>query len=142
MIYTEETILVEEKTQVLIEAITQSATLSKLVDHRITIECSEEIKQKVNHFVQAKNAFEQVEAYGKFAPDYTEKRRAMRKMKRALDTDEAVMNYRMCESDLQETLDLVSYQLAQIVSPDIKIDAGNPFFEFAQRGCGGSCHVG
>ncbi|MGX6961490.1 YlbF family regulator [Vagococcus xieshaowenii] len=142
MIYTEETIRVEEKTRTLITTITQSETLNELVTRRTVIEQSNEINKKVKQFIEAKEAFEKVEAYGKFAPDYTEKRRHMRKMKRELDTNEAVMDYRISESDLQETLDLISYQLAQIVSPDIKIDAGNPFFEFAQRGCGGSCHVG
>ena len=142
MIYTEDTLLVEEKTRALVEAIVASQTLNKVVAQRVVIDSSLSINEKVRQFMEAKTSFEKVEAYGKYAPNYTEKRRIMRKMKRALDTDDAIMSYRLCESDLQETLDLVSYQLAQIVSPDIKIDAGNPFFEFAQRGCGGSCHVG
>jgi hypothetical protein len=39
-------------------------------------------------------------------------------------------------------LDYITFDIAKSISDDIKIDAGNPFFEFAKRGCGGSCHVG
>lgn len=142
MIYTEEVFAIEDQLNELIKKITEGYTMEKLISSKIAMEKSEDVQRKINSFSAAKRVFEDIEAYGKHAPDYTEKRRAVRQEKRHIDTDPLIMKFRRNENDLQEILDTISYRLAQAVSPDIKIDAGNPFFEFAQRGCGGSCHVG
>lgn len=48
----------------------------------------------------------------------------------------------MAETDLQELLDEIGLTIAQTISDEIKVDAGNPFFETGgHSGCGGSCHA-
>lgn len=98
-------------------------------------------QEKIAVFRRSKEKFEQVEAYGKYAPDYKEKRRAVRQAKRCVDLDETVAQFRLKERELQDLLDHITYEIAQAVSTDIKVDAGNPFFEFGDKGCGGQCHV-
>jgi cell fate (sporulation/competence/biofilm development) regulator YlbF (YheA/YmcA/DUF963 family) len=103
---------------------------------------SDEVAKLKKDFKEVKEAFEKIEPYGKYAPDFKEKRRAVRKVKRELDTNELVSNFKFNETSLQNMLDYITFDIAKSISDDIKIDAGNPFFEFAKRGCGGSCHVG
>lgn len=142
MIYTEEVFEIEDCVLALCQEIISSTQAAEHLHNRFSIETDSETKVKERAFVEAREAYERVEAYGKYAPDYTEKRRKLRQEKRQLDMDQHVSAFRVSERELQEVLDRVTYGIAQSVSKDIKIDAGNPFFEFADRGCGGSCSVG
>ncbi len=65
------------------------------------------------------------------------------KAKRALDLNEIVANYRFAETNVQTLLDTIGLKIAQLISEDIKVDAGNPFFERGKKhsGCGGSRHA-
>lgn len=142
MIYTDELLAIEDTIDLLCHNIIECDVVKNYVVTKVALLKNAETQQKVTAFEQAKRSFERVEPYGNHAPDYTEKRRALRKQKRLLDTDERIMRFRVAERELQEVLDYISYDIAQSISPDIKVDAGNPFFEFATRGCGGSCHIG
>ena len=141
MIYTEEVFAIEDCIEELCEQLVQSPVVQEHLNNRLRINRSSETKEREKKFMVAREAFERIEAYGKHAPDYTEKRRQLRQQKRQLDMDENVSAFRVSERELQEVLDRLTYEIAQSVSPDIKINAGNPFFEFAQKGCGGSCNV-
>lgn len=142
MIYTEEIFEIEDSLDALCDKIMTSSIAKKHLENRLSVATNPEVKMKEKKFVRARDKFEQIEAYGKYAPDYTDFRRTLRQEKRALDMDVDVSSYRISERELQNVLDLITYEIAQSVSTEIKIDAGNPFFEFAQRGCGGSCSVG
>ena len=72
--------------------------------------------------------FENVAAYGEYAPDYREKT-CSSKSKRQLDLNEHVAAFRYSETQLQSLLDQIVQALAEEVSNEIKIDAGSPFFE-------------
>lgn len=142
MIYTEEVFEIEDCVLELCQKIIDSSQAQEHLRNRFSIEMDPETKVKEQAFIKARDAYEQIEAYGKHAPDYTEKRRKLRQEKRQLDMDEHVSAFRVSERELQDVLDRVTYEIAQSVSKTIKIDAGNPFFEFADKGCGGSCSVG
>lgn len=142
MIFTEEVFEIEDCVQELCDKIMASSVANDHLNYRYLIANTPATQQKEQSFIKAREAYERVEAYGKFAPDYTEKRRKLRQEKRQLDMDEHVSAFRISERELQEVLDRISYDIAQKVSVNIKIDAGNPFFEFATKGCGGSCSVG
>lgn len=96
-------------------------------------------KAKQQAFQNAKTTFERIEPYGKYAPDFREKQRALRQAKRTLDLDETVAAFRLAENQLQDILDQTGQALAQTISEEIKVDAGNPFF--TTKGCGGACHA-
>lgn len=142
MIYTEEIFAIEDSLFELCDKIIASSVATKHLENRLSVETNPEARLKEERFVQARDKFEQIESYGKYAPDYTAFRRTLRQEKRILDMDPNISSFRISERELQNILDRVTYEIAQSVSADIKIEAGNPFFEFAQRGCGGSCSVG
>ena len=91
-------------------------------------------------FLRKKEAFEQIAAYGSYAPDHREKQRALRKAKRVLDVHPAVAEFRFSETELQGILDEMGIKIAHCISDEIKVDTGNPFFE-TRSSCGGKCHV-
>lgn len=142
MLYTEEIFELEDSIDRLCDCLLTSSPTSGYLKSRQLIEISNKTQERVRDFSYAKESFEKIETYGKYAPNYTEKRRALRSAKRQLDMDNNVIDFRIYERDVQESLDLVTYEIAQSISSNIKIEAGNPFFEFAQKGCGGNCHVG
>ena len=110
--------------------------------HKQSMKESAEVCQLKEAFLSKKKAFENVAAYGEYAPDYREKKRALRKAKRQLDLNEHVAAFRYSETQLQSLLDQIVQALAEEVSNEIKVDAGRPFFETKKHfGCGGNCHA-
>lgn len=141
VIYNEEVIEIEDLVEELAKELISSELVSGYVTSYVEMDQNQEVSSIVNEFLEKKEAFEKIESYGKYAPDFKEKRRDVRKAKRLVDTNELVAGFKYSETSLQNMLDYVTFDLANTISKDIKVDAGNPFFEFAKRGCGGSCHV-
>jgi cell fate (sporulation/competence/biofilm development) regulator YlbF (YheA/YmcA/DUF963 family) len=142
MIVTEELFKIEDQTERLIQAILESEEMATYQANRDRMYRSQEVKEKQKAFLDAKEAFERIEAYGSHAPDFRTKQRTLRQAKRALDMSEEVAEFRVSETAVQTILDLIGSAVAKNISEDIKVDAGNPFFEKGNHGCGGSCHAG
>lgn len=142
MIFNETVFEVESILTELSNSINESQLVADYISSYHVMNKGDEVAKLKKEFKEVKEAFEKIEPYGKYAPDFKEKRRAVRKVKRELDTNELVSNFKFNETSLQNMLDYITFDIAKSISDDIKIDAGNPFFEFAKRGCGGSCHVG
>lgn len=142
MIFNETVFEVESILTELSNSINESRLVADYISSYHVMNKNDEVAKLKKDFKEVKEAFEKIESYGKYAPDFKEKRRAVRKVKRELDTNELVSNFKFNETSLQNMLDYITFDIAKSISDDIKIDAGNPFFEFAKRGCGGSCHVG
>lgn len=142
MIVTEHLFAIEDQTECLISALLESDAVQNYKETKSYV-CFGGSCSVTKAFLEAKSAFERVEAYGIHAPDFREKQRALRKAKRALDLNEIVANYRFAETNVQTLLDTIGLKIAQLISEDIKVDAGNPFFERGKKhsGCGGSCHA-
>ena len=101
-----------------------------------------ETQRKVNEFVDMKNRYEEVQRFGKYHPDYKEVMGKIRIVKRDLDMDEVIAEFKKAENDLQGLLDEVSVIIGRSVSESVKVPTGNPFFESScSGGCGsgGSC---
>ena len=143
MIVTEHLFAIEDQTECLISALLESDAVQNYKEAKKAMYASAEVAQLQTAFLEAKSALERVEAYGINAPDFREKQRALRKAKRSLDLNEIVGNYRFAETNVQTLLDTIGLKIAQLISEDIKVDAGNPFFERGKKhsGCGGSCHA-
>ncbi|MGX6969755.1 YlbF family regulator [Vagococcus bubulae] len=141
MIYNDELFDLEDKVSQLAKDVLNSQIVTDYIQSYQTIEKSSEVSDLVSDFLTKKEAFEKIEPYGKYAPDFKETRRALRKAKRALDVNELVAAFKVNETTVQNVLDYISLDIAQAISDTIKVDAGNPFFEFAKKGCGGTCHV-
>ncbi|MFD2305850.1 YlbF family regulator [Enterococcus termitis] len=142
MIVTEKLFEIEDQVENLVEAILASDSITSYKNNRKNMYDSQDVREKQKAFLDAKDSFERIEAYGNHAPDFRTKQRAVRQAKRALDMSEEVAEFRFSETEVQTILDLVGMSVAQTISEDIKVDAGNPFFEKGKHsGCGGNCHA-
>ncbi|MGO2082416.1 YlbF family regulator [Vagococcus sp.] len=141
MIYDERLFALEDQVNNLVTQLLSSEIVDDYVKQTKLIKKDQEVTELLTDLNQAKKSFEKIADYGKFAPDFTVKRRELRKKKRKVDVHPIVSDFKVAETSLQNQLDYMALDLAQVVSPEIKVDAGNPFFEFANRGCGGNCHV-
>ena len=142
MIVTEKLFEIEDQTEKLVQAILASDTVKSYKINRQAMYASKDVREKQKAFLDAKDSFERIEAYGHHAPDFRTKQRAVRQAKRALDMSEDVAEFRFSETGVQTILDLVGMAVAKTISVDIKVDAGNPFFEKGKHsGCGGNCHA-
>ncbi|MGM0216956.1 YlbF family regulator [Enterococcus sp. AZ126] len=142
MIVTEKLFEIEDQTEKLVQAILTSESIESYKINRQTMYGSKDVRDKQKAFLDAKDSFERIEAYGNHAPDFRTKQRAVRQAKRALDMSEEVAEFRFSETGVQTILDLVGMAVAKTISDDIKVDAGNPFFEKGKHsGCGGNCHA-
>ena len=90
---------------------------------------NKETQRKVREFVKKKEEYEEVQRFGKYHPDYKKISQETRKLKRDMDLDENIANFRRAETDLQGLLDEISVLIGHAVSVQIKVPTGNAFFD-------------
>lgn len=108
------------------------------------IKNNQETQTKIRDFVKMKEQYEDVERFGKYHPDYKEVMKKVRVLKREMDLDENIAQFRRVENDLQSLLDEISMIIGHSVSEHIKVPTGSPFFDSLSNsgggcGSGGSC---
>lgn len=140
MRYTEETAAVFDAVDTYIQCLKQHELYQNYQISKAALQNDEEAQMAIKQFNRAKEKFAEIESYGKHTPGYTTQRRDMMKLKRHMDEQESIIHYRQSELALQTELDDVAECLAQTISSEIKVDAGNPFKK-SGGGCQhGSCH--
>lgn len=70
-----------------------------------------------------------------------EKYPKMREIKRELDLNDKVADFKRAENELQSILDEVSVEIGTAVSEHVKVPTGNPYFD-GLSSCGGGCGSG
>ena len=144
MLATLERIELLEKAEQLAKMILESEIAEQYQLCLYKLQNNKETQRKINHFVNLKERYEEVQRFGKYHPDYKQVMSQIREVKREMDLDPQVANFKVAENDLQYLLDEVSKQVAGAVSEQIKVPSSNPFFEThsshgAGCGGGGSC---
>jgi cell fate (sporulation/competence/biofilm development) regulator YlbF (YheA/YmcA/DUF963 family) len=131
------------------EDLAQKIVCSEVALHYLR--CRKELQQDdtaqslIRDFVKKKEAFEEVERFGQYHPDYHTVKQEMREKKRELDMLDTVANFKKAERALEDLLNEISKILAFSVSEEIKVPTGNPFWDqlgCGGSGCGGSCGSG
>lgn len=102
---------------------------------------NKETQKKISDFVKMKEHYEEVQRFGKYHPDYKKVMMSVRELKRDMDLDMNVAEFRKAENAIQAILDEVSALIGRSVSEHIKVPTGNPFFD-STSGCGGGCRTG
>ena len=102
---------------------------------------NKESQRKIQTFIRVKEQYEEVQRFGKYNPDYKTVMKSIRELKRDMDMDVNVAEFRKAENDLQAILDEVSVIIGRSVSDHIKVPTGNPFFD-SLSSCGGGCGSG
>ncbi|WP_175988776.1 YlbF family regulator [Bacillus sp. Marseille-Q1617] len=95
---------------------------------------------KIQKFTRMKDRYEEVQRFGRYHPDYKTVMKEIRELKRDMDMDDNVAEFRRAENELQDLLDNVSLIIGHSVSKNVKVPTGNPFFSGSS--CGGGCGSG
>jgi cell fate (sporulation/competence/biofilm development) regulator YlbF (YheA/YmcA/DUF963 family) len=145
MLATTERILLLDHSEELANMILQSDIVEQYQISLYKLRSNKESQRKINNFIRMKDRYEEVQRFGKYHPDYKQVMGQIRDVKREMDLDDLVAEFKRAENDLQQLLDEVSMIVGKSVSPHVKVPTGNPFFD-SSSGCitggcgsGGSC---
>jgi cell fate (sporulation/competence/biofilm development) regulator YlbF (YheA/YmcA/DUF963 family) len=140
MFATLDTINVLEHAEMLGKYISHSDIAKQYQDCKNKLQKDKKIQAMIRDFQKLKEHYEEVQRFGKYHPDYSEVSTKVRVMKRELDLNETIANFKKAEKELEELLNEISGIVAYSVSPFIKVPTGNPFFD--NRSCSGGCGSG
>lgn len=126
-----------EETERLNQLLIRSEEAKQYRECKARLRQDEEAQKLIRQFVKKKEALEEVERFGPYHPDYHRVKQEVRQLKRTLDLQESIANFKQAERALESVLREVSKIIAHAVSETIKVSTGNPYFD--QIGCGGGC---
>ena len=141
MLATIERIELLEKAEELVQMVLDSDIAENYRQCLYRVKSNKETQAKVKAFVKMKERYEEVQRFGRYHPDYKEVMGQIRVLKREVDLDEAVAEFKRAENDLQGLLDEISVLVGRSVSESVKVPTGNPFFDTGSS-CGGGCGSG
>ncbi|MCG8395361.1 YlbF family regulator [Bacillus atrophaeus] len=141
MYATMESVRLQSEAQKLAGMILQSETAENYRNCYKRLQQDEEAGRIIRSFMDIKDKYEDVQRFGKYHPDYREISRKMREIKRELDLNNKVADFKKAETELQSILDEVSIEIGTAVSEHIKVPTGNPYFD-GLSSCGGGCGSG
>ncbi|MDW8799104.1 YlbF family regulator [Staphylococcus pseudoxylosus] len=138
---TEETLTVLDEIEALSDKILESRLYQEYREAEQALANNDEAHLLYQAFLKSKDKYDEIMRFGKYHPDYQNVMLDTRKRKRAYEMLPVVMDHKQKEVALQELIDQVIVKIAYAVSENVKIEAGNPFFQKDAGGCatGGSC---
>ncbi len=139
MFATLESTMILDQAEQLANLIIQSEVVEAYRRSYDILKNDKQAQQLISEFTKIKDLYEDVQRFGKYHPDYRKITKELRDVKRTLDLNEHVANFKKAENEVQSLLDEISVQIGQAVSVHIKVPTGNPFFESS---CGGGCGTG
>lgn len=139
---TEETLSILDEIENLSDMIVQSEVYQNYQYAKENLENDDEAHLLYQAFLKSKDQYDDVMRFCKYHPDYKRIMMETRQRKRAYEMLPVVMEYKTKEVALQNLIDEVLTKIAFAVSENVKIEAGNPFFQTGHNGCatGGSCN--
>lgn len=138
MLATTERIELLDQAEELAKMIIKSEIVKHYVDCYHKLKNNKHAQEKIQAFISVKQNYEEVQRFGIYHPDYRSVMNQVRAIKRQMDLDEDVANFKRAENDLQMLLDEISGIIGHAVSEHIKVPTGNPFFEQLSA-CSGGC---
>ncbi|QGQ46971.1 YlbF family regulator [Metabacillus sediminilitoris] len=141
MFATIESMLLLDKAEQLASLVLQSEPAEEYRRSYDILKNDKNAQQLISKFTKTKDLYTDVQRFGKYHPDYRKISKDMRDIKRELDLNESVSNFKKAENELQALLDEISVHVGQAVSEHVKVPTGNPFFDTGSS-CGGGCGSG
>ncbi|MDR3157177.1 MAG: YlbF family regulator [Lactobacillales bacterium] len=140
MIITENLFVIEDVLKELAKAIGNSWQAKKLSLARREVSEDPKILKLEKNLQSAYDEFVCIQKYGSYAPGYNDKKKAFYYAKKVYDLHDSIANLRQSEMAVQTILDEVAVKIAQVVSENIPVDTGNPFFNYKQKkNCAKDC---
>ncbi|MFE8703660.1 YlbF family regulator [Cytobacillus sp. FJAT-54145] len=140
MLATSERVQILDDAEYLADMILQSDIVEYYRVCLNNVKSDKDTQAKIRAFIKEKELYEEVQRFGRYHPDYKRVMNEIRQLKRAVDMDPNIAEFKKAENDLQSLLDEVSVLIGHSVSEHIKVPTGNPFFESSS--CGGGCGSG
>ena len=81
---------------------------------------SKTIPDILDEFKKAKEKYEEVSKYSVYHPDLEKVRARLVKAKEALYTNSLVVRYKELEKEIQQKLNLIAQEIAEVISANIK----------------------
>lgn len=125
----------------IVQALKEGTTIQQYLEARQQMKEDAEAQVHIENFQCAKELFANVEAYGKWAPDYEEKRLQLSEAKSRMDDHAAVKAFKSAERNLEILLDDLTERIFSSVMEEIPI-AYQSGFRFAKRVQGCGCQSG
>ncbi|HIS28203.1 MAG TPA: YlbF family regulator [Candidatus Avamphibacillus intestinigallinarum] len=141
MIATLEYVEILDEAEALGQMILQSEEMKKYEEAKYSLDVDKEAQMRIQAFNDIKEHYEDVQRFGRYHPDYNQIMRDVRKVKREMDMDEKVAQFKVAERQLQGLLDEICGILARNVSEQIKSPVSGAALTDSGCGCGsgGSC---
>ena len=108
MLATIESVLILDNAEKIAEMINQSEIAVYYKTCLDKLRKNAETQKKIQNFLQMKEKYEDVQRFGKYHPDFKKVMKEVREVKREMDLDEHVAEFRKAENDFQDLLDEVS----------------------------------
>lgn len=125
------------------EQLMGSEEMKRYLELRKQMDQDHEAMASIASFNQMKEAYEEVQRFGKYHPDYNKVTREIRQKKREMEKIASIAAFKQAEDALDELLYRVSRTIADAVSDNIKVPSNNPLYEMMGGGCGsGGCGTG
>ena len=142
MIYDEKMLAIDDQIDQVLGAIQEAAIFRQYLAKKQILNEDEAAVAAKRIFGEKKRRYEELQAYGKYAPGYQDSLKSVMQAKRELDLTPSVSEFRVAETNLQGLLDEIGGAIAGAIDEEIKVAAGNPFFETGSSAssCGGNCH--
>lgn len=99
MYATMESVRLQSEAQQLAEMILQSETAENYRNCYKRLQEDEEAGRIIRSFIKIKEQYEDVQRFGKYHPDYREISRKMREIKRELDLNDKVADFKRAENE-------------------------------------------
>ncbi|MCM3587067.1 YlbF family regulator [Mesobacillus maritimus] len=141
MLATIERIELLERAEELVQMVLNSEIAENYRQCLYKVKSSKETQEKITAFARMKERYEEVQRFGRYHPDYKEVMMQVRVLKREVDLDDRVAEFKKAENDLQGLLDEISVLIGRSVSESVKVPTGNPFFDTGSS-CSGGCGSG
>lgn len=136
-------------TMEIIDLLDLSDELSEMIIHSEHMLNYEEKKRQLKEdqaaqsllrtFEDQKRAYDEVQRFGRYHPDYRQTTKETRLMKREVDMLESVAQFKIAERELQNLLDEISEKIAFTISEQIMVPREGALFTGAGCGHGGGC---
>lgn len=140
MIITENLFVIEEVLKELVKTIGKSEQARQLSLARREVSEDPEILRLEKNLQSAYDEFACIQKYGSHAPGYNDKKKTFYHAKKVYDLHDSIANLRQAEMAMQTILDEIAVKIAKVVSENIPVDTGNPFFDHEQkRNCAKGC---
>lgn len=136
MIVTMEHIRLLDKSEALAKMILQSEVMREYEEAYLAMKNDETAQHLIRSFTEMKERYEEVERFGRYHPDYAEIMKKVRSVKREMDLNPLVANFKLKERESQRFLDDISEIIAKSVSQQIIVPREDNLYN------NGSCSTG